>query len=174
MHEAVKQGAERIVRLNPCSAVGLQATGGQQTVRGWVPASRGSAEQAGRARDTCRQRQHKGTPKAASLLLAGWGLVLTTLSPAVRSAQTIMTLSRWRGQVDIAIQRWQRVRAVDALRAKAPRPLAEVWRHGPWLSALRRARRLRRLRGDMGGRLAQARGGTWWRVGGGCKRRWRP
>src|SRR5438093_6135816 len=78
MSEAVKQGAELIVRLNPfsvvlcdptgqslalCAAlkrqktdtlrtleVVIQSMGGQHTVRGWVHAYRLSAEQAGRAR----------------------------------------------------------------------------------------------------------------------------
>ena len=122
MSEAVKQGAELIVRLNPfsvvlCDLTGqpvalcatlkrqktdtlrtlevvIQSTCGQHTVRGWVHAYRLSAEQAGRARYKCRQRHKKGTPKAESLFLAGWVLVLTTLSPAVLSAQTIMTLYR--------------------------------------------------------------------------------
>ena len=99
MSEAVKQGADIIVRLNPFSivlfdqkqqplalcatlkrqkmetlrtlAVVLQSTCGQHTVRGWVHAYRLSAEQAGRARQKCRQRHKKGAPKAESLFLAG-------------------------------------------------------------------------------------------------------
>ena len=101
MEEAVKQGAEIIVRLNPfsvvlCAATGqprllekalqrqppetirtlpvlIQASGGQSAVQGWVHAYRLSAEQAGRARHKCRQRHKKGAPKAESLWLAGWG-----------------------------------------------------------------------------------------------------
>src|SRR5262247_4180513 len=113
MSAAVTQGAELIVRLNPFSvvlgdaagaplelcatlkrqhtdtlrtlAVTLRATGGQHEVRGWVHAYRLNAEQANRARHKCRQGHKKGTPKAASLFLAGWVLVLTTLAPAVLS-----------------------------------------------------------------------------------------
>ncbi len=66
-------------------------------------------------------------------MLAGWVLVLTTLSPAMLSAQTIMGLYRCRWQVEIAIKRWKRVLDVEALRAKATRPLAEVWLHGKFL-----------------------------------------
>ena len=51
--------------------VGIPSTGGPQTRRGWVQASRGRA-----APDTRR----------------------TTLAPAGLSAQTLMRLSRWRGQ----------------------------------------------------------------------------
>ena len=158
MSAAVKQGAELIVRLNPFSvvlcdpteqplalctalkrqptdtirtlAVVIQSACGQHTVRGWVHASRLNAEQAGRARQKCRQRHKKGAPKAESLLLAGWVLVFTTLAPAVLSAQTIMGLYRCRWQVEIAIKRWKSVLDVDALRAKAASPLAEVWLHG--------------------------------------------
>ena len=72
-------------------------------------------------------------PKAESLWLAGWVLVFTTLAPAVRSAQTVMRLSRWRWPIDIAIKRWKSILSVEALRAKARSPLAAVWLHGTLL-----------------------------------------
>jgi hypothetical protein len=194
MREAVKQGAELIVRLNPFSVglcdlteqplalcavlkrqktdtlrpleVVIHSTCGQHTVRGWGHAYRVSAEQAGRARYKCRQRHKKGTPKAESLFLAGWMLVRTTLSPTVLSAHTIMTLYRCRWQVESAIKRCKSVRDVDALRAKATSPLAEVWLYGKLLYALMLERRMRRLLGDSWGRLDQERLGTWWCVWG--------
>lgn len=194
MHAAVAQGADLIVRLNPFSvvlsdtagapvelgvtlkrqrletlrtlAVTLCAAGGQQEVRGWVHAYRLNAEQANRARHKCRQGHKKGTPSAASLLLAGWVLVFTTLAPAVLTAQTIMALYRCRWQVEIAIKRWKSVLDVDALRAKATSPLAEVWLHGKLLYALMLERRMRRQLGDSWGRLDRQRVGTWWRVWG--------
>ena len=55
---------------------------------------------------------------------------------------------------------------VDALRAKATSPLAEVWLHGKWLYALMLERRMRRQLGDSWGRLDHERMGTWWRVWG--------
>jgi hypothetical protein len=194
MSAAVQQGAELIVRLNPFSvvvgdaagaplelcatlkrqhmetlrtlAVELRATGGQHAVRGWVHAYRLNAEQANRARHKCRQGHKKGTPKAESLFLAGWVLVFTTLAPAVLSPQTLMALYRCRWQVEIAIKRWKSVLDVDALRAKAHSPLAEVWLHGKLLYALMLERRMRRQLGDRWGRLDHARLGTWWRVWG--------
>jgi hypothetical protein len=194
MSAAVQQGAELIVRLNPFSvvvgdaagaplelcatlkrqhmetlrtlAVELRATGGQHAVRGWVHAYRLNVEQANRARHKCRQSHKKGTPNAESLFLAGWVLVFTTLAPAVLTAQTIMALYRCRWQVEIAIKRWKSVLDVDALRAKATSPLAEVWLHGKLLYALMLERRMRRQLGDRWGRLDHARLGTWWRVWG--------
>jgi Transposase DDE domain len=194
LREAVQQGAEVIVRLNPFSVVlgdptgqplslgsalkrqqmatirtlevVIQSAGGQHEVRGWVHAYRLSAEQAGRARQKCRQRHKKGDPKAESLFLAGWVLVLTTLSPAVLSAQTVLGLYRCRWQVELAIKRWKSVLDVDALRAKANSPLAEVWLHGKLLYALMLERRMRRRLGDRWGRLDQERLATWWRVWG--------
>ncbi len=161
MRAAVQQGAELIVRLHPFSvvlcdtagapwelcaalkrqnmetirtlAVALRATGGHHEVRGWGHAYRLHAEQANRARHKCRQGHKKGTPNAESLFLAGWVLVFTTLAPAVLSAQTIMALYRCRWHVELAIKRWKRVLDVDALRAKATSPLAEVWLHGKLL-----------------------------------------
>jgi Transposase DDE domain len=194
MREAVKQGAELIVRLNPFSVVLCDAAGeplelcaalkrqqtdtirtlavelrsacGQHKVRGWVHAYRLNAEQANRARHKCRQRQKKGTPKAESLFLAGGVLVFTTLSFTVLSAQTIMALYRCRWQVEIAIKRWKSVLDVDALRAKAHSPLAEVWLHGTLLYALMLERRMRRQLGERWGWLDQERWGTWWRLWG--------
>ena len=58
---------------------------------------------------------------------------MTPLAPAVLSAQTLMALYRCRGHVEMAIKRWKSVLDVDALRAKAPSPLAEVWLHGKLL-----------------------------------------
>ena len=55
---------------------------------------------------------------------------------------------------------------VDALRAKAHSPLAEVWLHGKLLYALMLERRMRRQLGDSWGRLDRERVGTWWRVWG--------
>ena len=194
MSAAVAQGADLIVRLNPFSvvlsdaagapvelcatlkrqktetlrtlAVTLCAAGGQHEVQGWVHAYRLNAEQANRARHKCRQGHKKGTPSAASLFLAGWVLVFTTLTPAVLTAQTIMALYRCRWQVEIAIKRWKSVLDVDALRAKANSPLAEVWLHGKLLYALMLERRMRRQLGDSWGRLDRERLGTWWRVWG--------
>jgi len=125
-----------------------------------------SAEQANRARQQCRQRHKTGTPKAATLFLAGWVLVFTTLAPEVVSAQTIMALYRCRWQVELAIKRWKSVLAMDALRAKAQSPLAEVWLHGKLLYALLLERRMRRQLGDTWGHLDHERLATWWRVWG--------
>lgn len=194
MSAVVAQGADLIVRLNPFSvvlsaaagapvelcvtlkrqktetlrtlAVTLRAAGGQHEVQGWVHAYRLNAAQANRARHKCRQGHKKGTPSAASLFLAGWVLVFTTLAPAVLTAQTIMALYRCRWQVEIAIKRWKSVLDVDALRAKASSPLAEVWLDGKLLYALMLERRMRRQLGDRWGRLDHERVGTWWRLWG--------
>jgi Transposase DDE domain len=194
MSAALQQGADLIVRLHPfsvglgdatgaplelCAAlkrprmatlrtlvVALHSTGGQQEVRGWVHAYRLHVEQANRARHKCRQGHKKGTPSAESLFLAGWVVVFTTLAPAVLSAQTILARSRCRWPVELAIKRWKSVLNVDALRAKAHSPLAEVWLHGKLLYALLLERRMRRQLGDSWGRLDRERVGTWWRVWG--------
>ena len=68
--------------------------------------------------------------------------------------------------MELAIKRWQSVLDIDALRAKARSPLAEVGLHGTLLYALLRERRMRRQRGDSWGRLDQERVVTWWRIWG--------
>jgi hypothetical protein len=188
MHAALQQGADLIVRLHPFSVVlgdatgaplalsaalkrqkmetlrtlevTLQAAGSQYEVRGWVHAYRLNIEQANRARHKCRQGHKKGTPSAESLFLAGWVLVFSTLAPVELAPQTIMALYRCRWQVEIAIKRWKSVLDVDALRAKAHSPLAEVWLHGKLLYALMLERRMRRQLGDSWGRLDRERVGT--------------
>lgn len=192
MHEAVQRGAALLVRLNPFSVVlrnpqgqplslvdalkrqktetirtlevVIESADGEAQAPGWVHAYRLNAEQAGRARQKCRKRHKKGAPKADTLYLAGWVLVFTTLAPEVLSAQAIMALYRCRWQVEIAIKRWKSVLDVDALRAKAGSPLAEVWLHGKLLYALMLERRMRRQCGDSWSRLDQARVATWWRL----------
>jgi len=194
MRAALNKGAQLMVRLNPfsvilCDPVGqplelgaalkrqhadtirtlevvIYSASRADEVQGWVHAYRLSAEQANRARQQCRQRHKTGTPKAATLFLAGWGLVFTTLAPEVVSAQTIMALYRCRWQVELAIKRWKSVLAMDALRAKAQSPLAEVWLHGKLLYALLLERRMRRQLGDTWGHLDHERLATWWRVWG--------
>jgi hypothetical protein len=68
--------------------------------------------------------------------------------------------------IEIAIKRWKSGLAVDALRAKATSPLAEVWLHGKLLYALMLERRMRRQLGESWGRLDHERLGTWWRLWG--------
>ena len=77
-----------------------------------------------------------------------------------------MRVYRCRWQIELAIKRWKSVLDVDALRAKANSPLAEVWLHGKFLYALMLERRMRRSRGYAGSRLDQERLATWWRVWG--------
>ncbi len=142
MYAAVAQGAALLGRLKPFSvvlrdtagapverggtlqrqrretlrtlAVTRCAAGGQHAGRGWGQASRLHAEHAQRARHTGRQGPKQGPPSAASLLVAGWGLVLTTLALAVLTAQTRMALSRCRWHVASAITRWTSGLDVDA------------------------------------------------------------
>jgi hypothetical protein len=188
MHAAVSRGAKLIVRLNPfsvvrCDPLGesldlfaalkyqrtetirsvevvIQSACGQYEVRGWVHAYRLCAAQANEARRKCRQRHKKGCPKAATLFLAGWVLVFTTLSPAVLAAQTILKIYRCRWQVELAIKRWKSLLDVDALRARKGSPLARVWLHGKLLYALMLERRMRRKLGDSWSRLDDERLGT--------------
>ena len=93
-------------------------------------------------------------------------MVFTTLAPTVLSGQTIMRLYRCRWQIEIAIKRWKSLLSVDALRAKATSPLAEVWLHGKLLYAVMLERRMRRRLGDHWSQWDHERVATWWRVWG--------
>jgi hypothetical protein len=145
--------------------VRVHSSDGQHTRTGWLQAYRLPPEQANQARRRAkRSASKKGrTPKKEPLLLAGWVLVLTTLSPAVLPGETILKLDRLRWQVEVAIKRWKSLLDVDQLRARAGSPLAEVWLHGKLLYALMLERRTRRTLGAQGTRLDSERTGTWWR-----------
>ena len=121
--------------------------------------------QANEARRRCRRRAQKSgkTLKAATLYLAGWVVVVTTLEAAGWPAETILALYRVRWQVELAIKRWKSLLDVGRLRAKAAGTLASLWLHGKLLYALLLERRCRRLGGDQWGYLDQPRQATWWR-----------
>src|SRR5512135_996769 len=191
--EALQQGADWIVRWNsgipgwtptgeafdvagtlqavpPTQAVVTQAVqvgpvGSAERVAASLHACRLPEAQANAARRRCRQRaQKKGkTLKAATLYLAGWVIVVTTVAPAVWTAETILALYRVRWQVELAIKRWKSLLKADQLRAKAEGTLASLWLHGKLLYALLLERRCRRLGGDQWGYLDHPRQATWWR-----------
>ena len=189
--ETLATGAEVVLRLNPHNMPLSQADGtpvelvaalqqqapttvhtltawvgpASHRVQGWVHAYRLSEEQANKARAVCRKRNSKKgkTPKDSTLWLAGWVLVWTSLPPEVLRADTLLALYRLRWHVELAIKRWKSLLDVDALRARAGSPLAELWLHGKLLYALLVERRMRRLLGDRWGRLDGERIATWWR-----------
>ena len=146
-------------------AVQVGPVGSTDRVAATLHAGRLPEAQAKAARRRCRrQAQKKGkTLKAATLYLAGWVIVVTTLDPAVWTAETMLALYRVRWQVEIAIKRWKSLLAVGRLRAKAEGTLASLWLHGKLLYALLLERRSRRLGGDQWGYLDQSRQATWWR-----------
>ena len=121
--------------------------------------------QANEARRRCRRRAQKSgkTLRAATLYLAGWVVVVTTLEAVVWPAETLLALYRVRWQVELAIKRWKSLLDVGRLRAKAEGTLASVWLYGKLLYALLLERRCRRLGGDQWGYLDQPRQATWWR-----------
>jgi hypothetical protein len=146
-------------------AVQVGPAGSSERVAATLHACRLPEVQANAARRRCRrQAQKKGkTLKAATLYLAGWVIVVTTLDPVVWTAETILTLYRVRWQVEIAIKRWKSLLDVGRLRAKAEGTLASLWLQGKLLYALLLERRCRRLGGDQWGYLDQSRQATWWR-----------
>src|SRR5512144_1657338 len=134
-------------------------------VTAWLHACRLPEAPANAARRRCRRRAQKSgkTLRAATLYLAGWVVVVTTLEAAVWPAETILALYRVRWQVELAIKRWKSLLDVGRLRAEAEGTLASLWLHGKLLYALLLERRCRRLGGDQWGYLDQSRQATWWR-----------
>ena len=146
-------------------SVRVGPAGSAERVAATLHACRLPEAQAHAARRRCRRHaQKKGkTLKAATLYLAGWVIVVTTLDPTAWTAETILALYRVRWQVELAIKRWKSLLDVGRLRARAEGALASLWLHGKLLYALLLERRCRRLAGDQWGYLEPSRQATWWR-----------
>src|SRR5512135_660816 len=146
-------------------AVQVGPAGASVRVAASLHACRLPEAQANEARRRCRQRAQKSgkTLRAATLYLAGWVVVVTTLEVAMWPAETILALYRVRWQIELAIKRWKSLLDVGRLRAKAEGTLASLWLHGKSFYALLLERRCRRLAGDQWGYLDQPRQATWWR-----------
>ena len=140
--------------------------GAGRSQRAWIHAYRLSPEAAAAARRRSRRGgQKRGyRPRRETLLLAEFVLVLTTLEPAVLSAETVLALYRCRWQVELLIKRWKSLLSLDRLRAGAGSLLGEVWIYGKLLYALLLERRLRCRCGGQWGRLDEQRQTTWWRL----------
>ncbi|MTW23239.1 transposase, partial [Allochromatium palmeri] len=105
---------------------------------GWLHAVRLPPEAAEAARRRCRQAaQRKGrTPREATLFLAGWVMVFTTVPPETLDGPTVLALYRCRWQVELAFKRLKTLLDLDALRTQQNSQLGEVWIRGKLLYAL--------------------------------------
>lgn len=160
-----EKGAEFIVRCAPTSIRMLLETGEKLNVAGELQKHEGSASvtipvridsgensqnaylhayrlsesAAEKARRKVRRRaskQSRGTPKADTLYLAGWMLVLTSFKPEQVSAECIGKVYRARWQIELVIKRLKSVLNLDALRAQRGSHLAQVYLLGKSLYAL--------------------------------------
>jgi hypothetical protein len=146
------------VQITPASGKTLSAS-----VHAYRLSEKDAAEARRKVRRARRKSKHGAKPE--TLFLAGWVLVLTTLSAEEMSAETILALYRVRWQIEVAIKRWKSVLDVAQLRARWKSPLAEVWLAGKMLYALLVERRGRRIRGaPHWERLDRERKQTWWRM----------
>lgn len=94
-------------------------------------------------------KRSRPPPKADTLYLAGWMILLTSFKPERMSAESIGKLYTARWQIEIVIKRLKSVLNIDALRAKRGSRLAEVYLLGKSLYAImieKRALRMTRNR----------------------------
>jgi hypothetical protein len=132
----------------------------------WMHAYRLPEEAAARARRRCRRAGATGqyTPKAVTLWLAEFVLVLSTVPPEELSAAVVLALYRCRWQVELLFKRYKSLLDLDQLRARAGSVLGPVWLHGKLLYAGLLERRAARRCGPDWTRLDAPRRGSWWRV----------
>lgn len=137
-----------------------------QVVEVWIHAYRLSEQAAAAARRRCQRAGARGkyTPKAVTLFLAEFVLVLSTVPPQELSAEVVLALYRCRWQVELLFKRYKSLLDFDHLRARMGSLLGQVWLHGKLLYACLLERRAGRCCGADWTRLDGARRGTWWRV----------
>lgn len=143
--ELKKHEGEREVTI----AVKIDA--GNETQEAFLHAFRLSESAAQKARRKIRRRSSKDsrpTPKADTLYLADWMIVLTSFKPEQVSARTIGKLYRARWQIELVIKRLKSVLNLDALRARRGSQLAQVYLLGKSLYALMIEKRALRLSRD--------------------------
>jgi hypothetical protein len=132
----------------------------------WIHALHLNEQACNRARRRAkRQARRQGrTPRAQTLFLSEWVLVLTTLPPDELSAADILELYRIRWQVELVITRYKSLFAAACVRAKRGSPLATVYLVGKLLFAVLVERRAMARLGNEWTQLLTVRHATWWRV----------
>lgn len=137
-----------------------------QTIPVWIHALHLNEPECNRARRRAkRQASRKGqTPRAQTLFLSEWVLVLTTLPPEELSAEVILELYRIRWQVELVIKRYKSLLDAARVRAKQGSPLAEVYLLGKLLFAVLVERRAMARLGNEWTQMLTSRLATWWRV----------
>jgi len=137
-----------------------------QTLPVWIHALHLTAQQCNRARRGAhRQARRRGrTPRAQTLFLSEWVLVLTTLSPDELGAEDILELYRIRWQVELVIKRYKSVMAAARVRARRGSPLATVYLVGKLLFAVLVERRAMARLDQAWTQMLRVRQATWWRI----------
>ncbi len=132
----------------------------------WIHALHLNEQQCNRARRRAkRQAGRRGrTPRAQTLFLSEWLLVLTTLPPTELGAEDILELYRIRWQVELVIKRYKSLLAAAQVRAKRGSPLALVYLLGKLLFALLVERRAMARLGNEWTQMLTTRVATWWRL----------
>ena len=173
----VEKGAEFVVRCPPTSVRMLLKTGeklniaaelqkheGQRVVT--IPVtidskgvkleaylhayrlSESAAQEARRKKLRSASKRSRPTPKADTIYLAGWMILLTSFKPEQMSAESIGKLYTARWQIEIVIKRLKSVLNIDALRAKRGSRLAQVYLLGKSLYAIMIEKRALRMTRD--------------------------
>jgi hypothetical protein len=189
-----KQGAHVVVRMTPqylklwtregtpfALVAALQAAGDQPrlsfalqvrdaqsgaVLAVWIHALHLNEQACNRARRRAhRQARRRGrTPRAQTLVLSEWVLVLTTLPPEELSAADSLELYRIRWQVELVIKRYKSLLGAAHVRAKRGSPLALVYLEGKLLFALLVERRAMARLGNAWTQMLRVRQATWWRI----------
>ena len=98
--------------------------------------SESAAKEARRKMLRSASKRSRPTPKANTIYLAGWMILLTSFKPEQMSAESIGKLYTARWQIEIVIKRLKSVLNIDALRAKRGSCLAQVYLLGKSLYAV--------------------------------------
>jgi Transposase DDE domain len=160
--------ALRAARDQPRLSFALQVRDAQsgEELPVWIHALHLNEQQCTRARRRAHRhaRRRGRTPRAQTLFLSEWVLVLTTLSPEELGTEDILELYRIRWQVELVIKRYKSLLAAARVRAKRGSPLALVYLVGKLLFALLVERRAMARLGNEWTQMLRGRQATWWRL----------
>lgn len=132
----------------------------------WVHAHHLNEQQINRARRRVKRKAERNShaPRAQTLFLSEWVLVLTTVPPEELSGAVMLQLYLVRWQIELLIKRYKSLLGAAKVRSRAGSPLSEVYLLGKLLmAALLEQQAVRRL-GKEWTEMSQERRATWWRV----------
>ena len=132
----------------------------------WLHAHHLNEQQINGARRRVKRKAERNSraPRAQTLFLSEWVLVLTTVPPEELSGGVMLQLYLVRWQIELLIKRYKSLLKAAKVRSRGGSPLSEVYLLGKLLFAVMLERRAVRRLGNEWVQMNGLRPMSWWRV----------